>query len=875
MRLASGTRLGPYEILVPLGAGGMGEVYRARDTRLGRDVAVKILSADIAASADARQRFEREARTVSQLSHPHICALYDVGEAPNPQSPIPNPYLVMELLDGETLAQRLASGALPLDLTLRYATQIADALDKAHRAGIVHRDLKPANVMITKSGVKLLDFGLAKATTPSSISVAQTAAPLTAAGAIAGTVQYMAPEQLAGRAADARSDIYALGAVIYEMATGRAAFGAALTPLVPASLDRLVRTALASDPDERWQSAHDVQLQLRAIAEASDAGGTAAPAGVPGRAAWLPWILAAVAIIVATAALGVIWFGSRSNGSTAAPAAAVRFLIAPPAGGAFSDTVETVCIALSPDGSQLAYVAADATGDRRVWLRPISSVAARSVGGTEGARTVFWSPDGKSLAFFAGEKLKRIDLPDNAPITLSEAPDVGVVGSWGDGQIVFSMIPGGLFRVPASGGPPVKILSPDFARRETSLVWPWFLPDGRRLLYLVRHPDGNGTLMVYEPGQPPRVVLANIVSSAQYVDPGYILYARDGTLLGQRFDVASAMVSGEPFPVAEPVRYFYSTGMATFATSLSGVLVYQPHAELGRLVWLDRAGREIGVIGEGAAYLRARISADGGRVLFSRAQPQVGTYDLWLFDIARGVEQRLTSDRLSEVSAVWLPGGTATIFSGRVPPHLFRKDLGTGEETELIPAPNFALGEDVSPDGTTFVFILRTPRGSFDIWQLPLDGASQPVPVLETPFDKEHVRFSPDGRYLAFASNELGKYEVFVAPFPGTGERIRVSVGGAGLPRWSRDGRELFFVSEDRHLMAVPVRTSPSLVLGAPRPLFSVAGGSEWSDPRATAVWADFDVAPDGSRFLAAIPQPANEQPLTAVLNWQTALLRK
>jgi Tol biopolymer transport system component len=866
VRLTAGARLGPYEILAPLGAGGMGEVYRATDTRLGRDVAIKILTPDTSASPEARQRFEREARTISQLSHPHICALFDVGESASPEHPAPSPYLVMELLDGETLAQRLASGALPLDLTLRYATQIADALDKAHRAGIVHRDLKPANVMLTRAGVKLLDFGLAK---PSALSpsIAETAAPLTGRGVISGTVQYMAPEQLAGRPADARSDIYALGAVIYEMAAGRPAFGATLTPILPAALDRLVRTCLAPDPDERWQSTHDVALQLAAIAAdppRDDGGDTRLRARV------LPWLVTAAALV---AAAGLWW----RSGVAAPPAQKiVRFEIPPPEGGEFADTVESLSIALAPDGSQLAYLATDATGDRRVWLRPLSAATARPLAGTEGARALFWSPSGRSIAFFAGDKLKRLDLPDGAPVTLSDVPDVRAVGSWGADYIIYATIPAGLFRVPVAGGSPVMEAAPDRSKLEVGYTFPHFLPDGRRYLYTVRRRDGTANVRLAEPGAPTRDLLA-VSSNAEYVDPGFLVYSRDGTLVASRFDAAAVRLIGEPMVLAEPVRYFGSTGVATFTASRTGVLVYQSHTEQGRLVWLDRAGNEVGVVGEPSGHSRVRIAPDGRRVMFDRGQPRLGTYDLWLLDVVRGVEQRITSDRTSEFGPVWLPGDRFVVYSAGIPPHLVRRDLQTGTDAPLLSPREFQLAEDMSPDGKTLLFTQRTPRGNFDVWSTPIDGDRIPAtsaPVLETPSDEGSVRFSPDGRFIALASDELGRYEVFVAAFPLTGVKTRVSNGGGNLPRWSRDGRELFFLSADLHLMAVPVRTSPSLVLGTPRALFPIRGGTLWGDPKPNAGWPDFDVSLDGTRFLAIMPQPANRKPATAVLNWTAGLDR-
>jgi eukaryotic-like serine/threonine-protein kinase len=884
MRLTTGLRLGAFEIVAPIGAGGMGEVYRARDTRLDRLVAIKVLSADAGGSVEARQRFDREARTISQLSHPHICALYDIGHHDGTD------FLVMELLDGVTLAERLQKGALPLDLALRYAIDIADALDKAHRQGIVHRDLKPANVMVTRSGVKLLDFGLAKAAPAlipgggSSAAATADGAALSGVGTIAGTLQYMSPEQLEGRAVDVRSDIFAFGVLLFEMSTGRKAFAAATplalasailneqpppiratVPAAPPAVDRLLRGCLAKDPEERWQTAHDVRLHLASIVEEQDASTNATAAGVdPARRSWLPWAGAAAAVAAAAVAGATLW--PRASASLPAPSPVVRFSIPPPEGGAFADTVETIGSAIAPDGSQVAYVAEDAAGERRVWIRPLSSVDARPVPGTEGARALAWSPDGRSLAFFAGDKLKRFDPPDGAPVTLSTVPDVRVSTTWGRDYILLSAIPGGLFRVPVGGGEPVVERMPDRARNEVSIIFPSFLPDGRRYLYLSRRPDGTGTLMAGEIGRPEVASVGlDFNTNAQYVDPGYIVFARDGTLFAQRFDAKAAHVLDRPFAIAEPVRYFLSTGAGNFATSRSGAVVYQSHTEQGRIVWLDRTGREVGHIGDRAGHSRVRIAPDGLRVMFDRTRPDIGTNDLFLFDAERGVEQQLTTSPYSETAGVWTPGNTV-IFAGGTPPHLMRKNLATNAEEALLPG-GFQLTEDVSPDGKTLVFTQRTPRGDFDIWTMPLDGSAKPAPLAETPYDEWSVRFSPDGRYLAFASNESGRYEIYVAPFPFTGGKTRVSAAGGWLPRWSRDGRELFYLAADLRVVAVPIRTAPALSLGASTPLFSVARATEWIDAKPNVGWPDFDVSPDGQRFLALVPGPANKQPLTAVLN--------
>ena len=798
----------------------------------------------------------------------------------------------MELLQGETLADRLVKGALPLEQTLRYGLEIADALDKAHRQGIVHRDLKPANVMVTKEGVKLLDFGLAKAFEPPVAAVGQSALEttpkpggLTEEGTFLGTLQYTSPEQLEGRPADARSDLFALGMLLFEMTTGRKAFAgsshvalasailhqqppaiSSLNPTLPAPLDRLVRSCLAKDPDDRWQTAHDVGLQLAAIADE----GQAMPAAVDPRGArtmiWVPWLVAGVAAMLVVG----LWLRPRPG---TAPPPSVRFAIPPPAGGAFSDTVETLCIALAPDGSQLAYVASDARGERRVWLRPMTAVDSRAVPGTEGARAVIWSPDGRSIAFFVEDKLKRLDLPDGAPVTLSDVPNVRVSATWGSADIVFSAIPGGLYRVPAGGGAAVIERAPNRAGGELAISWPSFLPDGKRFFYLSRDGTGDGVVMVAEVGKPARQVLP-AVSNVEYVDPGFVVFSKEGTLVAQPFDAATARVTGEPFAIAEPVRYFFSTGATTFTTSRTGVLVYQSHAEQGRLAWLDRSGREVSVVSQSASHNRVRLSADGRRVLFDRARARLGSLDLWVFDSDRGVEQRLTSDRLSEFGPAWL-SQEAVVYSGGVPPHLFRKNLVTGVEEEVLHAPSFSLVEDVSPDGKTLLFTQRTARGNFDMWTLPLVGPPKPSPLQQTPFDETSARFSPDGRYIAYASDESGTYEVYIAPFPMTGGTTRVSTSGGALPRWSRDGHELFYLTGDLHLVALPVRTAPSLILGRPDPLFVVKSALKWDTAKPTNGWSDFDVSLDGKRFLASVPQPANQQPLTAVLNWPGEFAKK
>ncbi len=889
LSLTPGVRLGPYEILSPLGAGGMGEVYRARDSRLGRDVAVKVLPPPLAGDDKARLRFQREAKAISALSHPHICTLHDVGSEAGLE------YLVMELIEGESLAGRLSRGPLPPAQALRIAGEIGAALDAAHRLGIVHRDLKPANVMLTRSGAKLLDFGLARLRERDpdvafpflkTEAEAETESELTQAGTVLGTLSYMAPEQLEGRPSDARADIFSFGAVVYEMLTGRRAFAgetraavisSILTanppsvtsslPALPVALNRIVATCLAKDPEERWQNAADVGRQLSSLA---DAGPAAKDHSAPPRGAfsrWLPWVVAAVAAVaMGLAARALV----RKGAGGPMASTTVRFSLAPPPNGGFGFSVEQTFLAVSPDGSQLVYSATEPEGGQRLWLRQLGALDARPIAGTEGAMSVFWSPDGQSIGFFSGSKLKRLDLPGGAPVTICEvAAGGGTSGTWGaGGEILFAPIQGeALYRVPASGGIPEALIRPDRARGETRVCWPWFLRDGARFLFVVRIRDGEGRLMFAEPGHPPRAVMP-VDSVVQFGGPGSLVFVRDGVLLAQPFDAKTGRVSGTATSIAEQVRYFLSTGGAAFATSGSGTLAYQSGRMSSRLAWFDRSGRETGTVGHSANYLSVAVAPDGRRILFDRTLPGPETYDVWSMDVERGVETRITTNSFtSEFEPLWLPDGKSVVYSAtfETQPNLFSRDLATGKEEALAPAIAFQRANDVTRDGRTLVYTERSVHGNWNLVAIPLGRPGKPAALFPAPFNRMNLTFAPAGDFVVFRSDESGRFEAYVAPFPGPGEVTRISTAGARMARWSRDGREILILSGDRRLVSLPVRTSPTLQIGAPATLFEIKG----------AGWSGFDVSPDGKRFLAIVTEVvADRLPLTVVVNGYPVTVR-
>ncbi len=880
MTLSAGTRLGPYEILSPLGAGGMGEVYKARDTRLERTVAVKVLPSHMSASAEVRQRFEREAKTVSQLSHPHICALYDVGREGETE------YLVMELLEGETLSDRLVKGPLSLEQTLRYGMEIADALDKAHRQGIVHRDLKPGNVMITKSGVKLLDFGLAKAMAPTTPAGSLTALPtqqgLTQEGTILGTFQYMAPEQLEGKEADARTDIFAFGAVLYEMATGKKAFSGAsqasliaailerepppissVQPMSPASLDRVVKTCLAKDPEDRWQNAGDLRNELKWVVQGGSQSGIVVPVAVGRpRLSWLPWL----AGLVLAALAFVLGRGSRVS----TPAAVMRLSISLPA-GTILDPVNNP-LALSPDGSRLAFAAQAGDGRKGIWIRPLDSTDVQLLAGTEGATSPFWSSDGRFVGFFADRKLKKVPASGGTVVAICDAPE-GRGAAWGPGDvIVFAPKTfGGLFRVPASGGTPSPLTE---VREGITHRLPSFLPDGRHVLFVagtVNAPAFDATIYVLDLESRKLETLARENSEGRYVEPGYLAFVREGNLMVEPMDPASRRLTGEAAPVAEKVAFrpLRSTGSFTFSSN--GLLVYRTSGSdaKNQLTWFDLDGKNLGTVGDLAAIREIEIAPGDRRAaanVVTSASGPLGS--LWSLDLVRGVFSPFTPGNEALPWTAWSPDGRQIAYS-RTDGSILVKPADGSAEGKVIasglpnPAPT-----DWSPDGRFIAIRIQDVKtGSMDIWVVPVDG-SKPYPFIATPAREVPDKFSPDGRWLAFLSDESGREELFIAPFPGPGAKRQVSKGGAETAGWLGDGHQIVYVqSGDRKLVVVDLNTrGPSLEIGASRTAFG--GRPVPKGPLA--------VTRDGKRLLVAVPVDDKAAPqLEVVSNWASLLNKK
>ncbi len=879
MPLGPGAKLGPYEVLAPLGAGGMGEVYRARDTRLDRTVAIKVLPEHLAANPDLRQRFEREARAVSSLNHPHICALFDVGQQDGTD------YLVMEHLEGETLADRLARGPLPTAQVLRHGIEIADALDKAHRQGIVHRDLKPGNVMLTKSGAKLLDFGLAKLQTPTSAPAASVLSamatghrPLTEAGTILGTFQYMAPEQLEGKEADARTDLFALGAILYEMATGRRAFSgksqasliaailsvdppplSSVQPLAPATLERLVKVCLAKDPDDRLQTAHDVMQELKWIAEAGSAAGVPAPVAARHRnRERLAWILAALLPLLAAALTHFV----TARQTPALPS--TRFEVPAP------DRATSVNYQLlSPDGRKLAFIAT-VDGVTSLWVRPLDSLEARPLPGTEGVENDYiWSSDSASVAFVLRDRLHRLALSGGPPFAICELKGELETGEWGpDGTILLSNQRAGLiYRVSASGGTPAPVTTKADGEGH---AYPTFLPDGRHFLYLARrNPIDKSEVYVASLDSPERRLLLSAESQPYYSPPGFILFVRGGTLLAQPFDARALRVHGEAVSLADNVPYMGVDPYADFSVSRDGTLAFRRQPSLRtQLTWFDRTGRALGTIGGPGPYSQPALSPDGTRLVVV-GEEALGSSRIWLFDLERGSSRPLTEPG-TYAGPLWSRDGRSILVGTGlrgVTGDLRRRAWdGTGSEEILLTAKGPVRPGDLSPDGRALAYMTVSPLRGPDILMLSLVGERKVAGLVQTVKTEGLPQFSPDGRWIAYTSFEGATFESFVEAYPPAGGRYQVSVAGGTHPCWRPDGREIFYLSPDGTLMAVDVAPSASgFRAGQARALFKATIDMK-RFPLATRHYV---VGANGQRFLfASLLTGGAPPPVTVVLNW-------
>jgi serine/threonine protein kinase/Tol biopolymer transport system component len=863
MTIAPGARLGPYEILAPLGAGGMGEVYRARDTRLDRTVAVKVLPQALAGNAQLRLRFEREAKAISALTHPHICTLHDVGHHDGID------YLVMEHLEGETLADRLLKGPLSLDEALRTAIEIADALDKAHRRGIIHRDLKPGNVMLTRSGAKLLDFGLARSVEVEGIGpdsnthpAPTLARPLTEEGTIIGTFQYMAPEQLEGLPVDARTDIFAFGALLYEMLTGRRAFNgksrasliaailaaepqavSAIRPVTPPALERIISICLRKDPEERWQSAHDVRLELEALSLPS---GTI-PLPQAKRNTYAGWIAAG---LIAVAAIAWALY-DRANHQ---PPPRTVLHIAPPPGLTYNSVDAPGTI--SPDGKRLVAMLGPGREQQQLYMRTLDSPVLQPLRGLDGAYDVFWSPDGRQLGFFAQAKLQRLDVASSAITAVGDSRG----GAWGsDGTILFASTPfGPIRRIAASGGAVTTVTKLDATRKETGHWRPSWLPDGKRFLFLALSvvPENTGVYLGSVDSPEVQRVL-DIAAPAYYAEPGYLLYTHEDNLYAQPFDADSGTKDGEAFVVAANVDFNPQYAAPAFSASNDGILTYHPRSSfvdtlLSRFDLTTGTESDLAITG-----VNLDLSRDDGRLAMQRIVGTLRNNDIWMYDLKRGVSTRVTFEPGDELGPVWSPDSKRIAYTLQTPlGQSIRVRLASGTGEQVITEPR-ELGIEVvdwSRDGSTLLAEMWTVDARSNL--VTIDLATRRItPFTVTKFNEISGRFSPDGKWIAYQSDEAGQPEIYVQPFPPDGSKWQVSTGIGDSPRWSTDGSALFYIGKDQTLMSVPVSTANGFEIGTVRTYF-----------RLRAV--DWVLLSNDKEAIVSRRASAAQEPRVVITNW-------
>jgi Tol biopolymer transport system component len=881
--ISPNTVIGQYSVVSKIGEGGMGEVYRARDTTLGRDVAIKVLPAAFSADSERLRRFEQEAQAAGALNHPNILVIFHIGTHDGA------PYIVSELLEGETLRERMAGAALPQRKAIDYALQTAHGLAAAHEKGIIHRDLKPENLFVTKDGrVKILDFGLAKLTGSGDGAQSQTEVPTrrvdTDPGMIMGTIGYMSPEQLRGRPADHRSDIFSFGAVLYEMLSGKRAFRGESTAdtmsailredppdlsetnkTINPALERVVHHCLEKNPEERFHSASDLAFAIEAVSGSATVSGSAAtvlaalPAAKRKRRELFAWTAAGL-FLIAAIALAFLYF--RRPPADERP---MRFVIAMP-----EKATDIQVPVISPDGRTVAFVASF-EGKRFIYARPLDSLTAQRLAGTDDASFPFWSPDSRYLAFFADSKLKKVEATGGSPQTICDVRSPGS-GSWNrEGVILFGQENAPIQRVSASGGNATPVLKLDEARKETGHYSPTFLPDGRHFLYesWITAAEDSAIFVASLDGTDRKLLLKND-SNAIYAAPGFLLFARETTLMAQPFDAARLQLSGEPFPIAEQVSFNGQYSYSNFSISETGTMVFCSGSISQRqLVWFDRQGKSLGPVGPPGEYNDIVLSPDEKRVATQRI---VSTNsDIWLVDLARGLPSRFTFDAATEDDPVWSPDGSTIVFSstrnGRF--DLYRKvSSGAGNEELLSKSETYKEGTDWSVDGRFVLLDQGGSNGGTDIWILPLFGDGKPYSLLQTPFSEYQGHFAPDGKWFAYTSNESGRSEVYVQSFPLSGGKWQVSTGGGAQPHWRRDGKELFYIAPDRKLMAVDVKIAATFETSAPKTLFQTQVVRYEAPNR-------YLVTGDGQRFLVNSPvEEVSQTPITVVLNW-TAGLKK
>ncbi len=883
MPLFAGAHIGPYEIVALLGAGGMGEVYRARDTKLNREVAIKVLPDSLAGDPDRLARFSREAQVLAALNHPNIAHIHGFEDSTDV------PALVMELVDGPTLADRIESGPIPIDEALPIAQQIADALDGAHELGIIHRDLKPANIKVRHDGtVKVLDFGLAKAldlTTMSSLNATMSptlSIHATQAGFILGTAAYMSPEQARGKSVDKRADIWAFGVVLYEMVTGQRLFNGDTVSdtlasvlkeqpewdRVPIQVERLLRSCLEKDSKLRLRDIGDAKLLLQ------DRSASTRSVEIR-RSAWIAWSLVAL-FFVSTAAVAVVHFRV-----TPAQARTLRFQVAPPEKstiGAFR---------LSPDGRYLAMIAIEGSTRSRLWVRPLGSLDAQPLPGTDGANFPFWSPDSAFIGFTAQEKLKKIAVTGGPPQILCDAPAT-TRGAWGrDGVILFARGPGSpLLRIPATGGVPAPVTKP--APGENHLA-PDFVDAGPRFVYTVAggaNPASTGVFVGSLDGTPSVRVLPD-ESNAAYVPPltssaiGHLVFRREGSLMAQPFDARRLQLMGDVFPLADQVRNV-SLNSAAFSASENGVLAFAAGSpeNAAQLMWLDRMGRQLQPVGPPGVYNNFRLSPDEKRIVFDRPDRTVSAPDIWVLDLVRGVPSRVTFDPAVDNLPIWSPDGLRVLFPSRRSGGFdlyIKAATGAGQEQLLLKMGTpTGWGTDWSQDGRFVLYQMPSAKGERDLWIAPQVGDRKPFPYLQSQFNKQNGMFSPDGRWIAYVSDESGRDEVYVQAFPLSSEKRQISTSGGSEPNWRRDGTELFYLAADRNVMAVPVKASgATFEPGSPKPLFQVPLSQLPLGPMLLLSRRSYAVGGNGQRFLTGRPVgDVTATPITVVVNWQAGLAK-